>query len=63
MFENDLLDDKKERQILIDQPTSSTAEQVTGDDLGIEYMERLITCLKETPEFEEIAPLEWFVNS
>jgi len=26
MFENDLLDDKKERQILIDQPTSSTAE-------------------------------------
>jgi len=54
MFENELLEesksliDLKEESTLVEEKT-----QISGDDLGIEYMEWMIGQLKEAPDLSE----------
>lgn len=54
MFENDLLEETKIPSAEI--PLESC--EVSGDDLGIEYMDRLVTCLKESTDVSDMPELD-----
>lgn len=59
MFENDLLE---EMTTLVPEPQNTQEVTViTGDDLGIEYMERILGAVRESEQTD--SGIERFVNS